>query len=79
MKPHLLLVSGCKPAQSLTPHLRELPTDALRLALDLAYQQGPAAVTGAIAAELAQRQRRSHLHPRSQQRTSPLPPNPPNT
>ena len=65
MKPHLLLVSGCKPAQSLTPHLRELPTDALQLALDLAYQQGPAAVTGAIAAELAQRQRRSHRHPRA--------------
>ncbi len=76
MKPHLLLVSGCKPAQSLTPHLRELPTDALRLALDLAYQQGPAAVTGAIAAELAQRQRRSHRHPWSQQRTSPPPPKP---
>jgi hypothetical protein len=47
------------------PHLRELPTDALHLALDLAYQQGPAAVTGAIAAELAQRQGRSHRHPRS--------------
>ena len=66
MKPHLLLVAGCKPAPSLTPHLRELPTDALHLALDLAYQQGPAAVTGAIAAELAQRQRRSHRHPRTQ-------------
>ena len=79
MKSHLLLVAGSKPAPSLMPHLRELPTDALRLALDLAYQQGPAAVTGAIAAELAQRQRRSHPHPRSQQRTSPLPPNPPNT
>ena len=65
MKPHLLLVSGCKPAQSLTPHLRELPTDALRLALDLAYQHGPLAVTGAIAAELAQRQRRSHRHRRT--------------
>ena len=65
MKSHLLLVAGSKPAQSLTPHLRELPTDALRLALDLAYQQGPAAVTGAIAAELAQRQRRSHRHPRA--------------
>ena len=66
MKHHLLLVAGSKPAQSLTPHLRELPTDALRLALDLAYQQGPAAVTGAIAAELAQRQRRSHRHSRTQ-------------
>ena len=65
MKPHLLLVAGSKPSQSLTPHLRELPTDALRLALDLAYEQGPAAVTGAIAAELAQRQRRSHRHPRA--------------
>jgi hypothetical protein len=65
MKPHLLLVAGSKPAQSLTPHLRELPTDALRLALNLAYQQGPAAVTSAIAAELAQRQRRSHRHPRT--------------
>ena len=65
MKPHLLLVSGCKPAQSLTPHLRELPTDALRLALDLAYQQGPLAITNAIAAELAQRQGRSHRHPRA--------------
>ena len=65
MKPHLLLVAGSKPAQSLTPHLRELPTDALRLALNLAYQQGPAAVTSAIAAELAQRQRWLHRHPRS--------------
>jgi hypothetical protein len=65
MKSHLLLVAGSKPAQSLTPHLRELPTDALRLALDLAYQQGPLAITGAIAAELAQRQGRSHRHPRS--------------
>ena len=65
MKPHLLLVAGCKPAQSLTPHLRELPTDALRLALDLAYQQGPLAITNAIAAELAQRQGRSHRHPRA--------------
>lgn len=73
MKPHLLLVAGFEPAQSLTPHLRELPTDALRLALDLAYQQAPAAVTGAIAAELAQRQGRCHRHPRSQQRTSPSP------
>ena len=66
MKPHLLLVAGCKTAEALTTHLRELPTDALHLALDLAYQQGPAAVTGAIAAELAQRQRRSHRHPRTQ-------------
>jgi len=65
MKPHLLLVAGCKTAEALTPHLRELPTDALHLALDLAYQQGPAAVTGAIAAELAQREGRSHRHPRS--------------
>ena len=65
MKPHLLLVAGCKTAEALTPHLRELPTDALHLALDLAYQQGPAAVTGAIAAELAQRQGRSHRHPRA--------------
>ena len=65
MKPHLLLVAGCKTAQNLTPHLRELPTDALHLALDLAYQQGPLAVTGAIAAELAQRQGRSHRHPHS--------------
>lgn len=65
MKPHLLLLAGCKPAQRLTPHLRELPTDALHLALDLAYQQGPAAVTDAIAAELAQRQGRSHRHPRA--------------
>jgi len=73
MKSHLLLVAGCKTAQSLTPHLRELPTDALHLALDLAYQQGPAAVTDAIAAELAQRQGRSHRHPRSQQQTSPPP------
>jgi hypothetical protein len=56
MKSHLLLLADTKPAQSLTPHLRELPTDALHLALDLAYQQGPAAVTDAIAAELAQRQ-----------------------
>jgi len=66
MKPHLLLSAGSKPAQALTPHLRELPTNALHLALDLAYQQGPAAVTGAIAAELAQRQGRSHRQPRSQ-------------
>ena len=65
MKPHLLLSAGSKPAQALTPHLRELPTNALHLALDLAYQQGPAAVTGAIAAELAQRQGRSHRHPHS--------------
>ena len=65
MKPHLLLVAGCKPAQSLTPHLRELPTDALRLALDLAYQQGPLAITNAIAAELAQRQGSSHRHRRT--------------
>ena len=65
MKPHLLLCTGSKPAQALMPHLRELPTDALHLALDLAYQQGPAAVTGAIAAELAQRHGRSHRHPRS--------------
>ena len=66
MKSHLLLVAGTKPEQSLTPHLRELPTDALHLALDLAYQLGPAAVTDAIAAELAQRQRRSHRHSRTQ-------------
>lgn len=65
MKPHLLLLAGCKPAQGLTTHLRELPTDALHLALDLAYQQGPAAVTDAIAAELAQRQGRSHRHRRT--------------
>ena len=65
MKPHLLLVAGCKTAEALTPHLRELPTDALHLALDLAYQQGPLAVTGAIAAELAQREGRSHRHSRS--------------
>ena len=65
MKSHLLLLAGCKTAEALTPHLRELPTDALRLALDLAYQQGPAAVTGAIAAELARRQGRTHRHPRS--------------
>ena len=65
MKPHLLLVAGCKTAEALTTHLRELPTDALHLALDLAYQQGPLAVTAAIAAELAQRQGRSHRHPRS--------------
>lgn len=65
MKSHLLLVAGCKTAEALTPHLRELPTEALHLALDLAYQQGPAAVTGAIAAELAQREGRSHRHPRS--------------
>ena len=76
MKSHLLLVAGSKPAPSLTPHLRELPTDALHLALDLAYQQGPLAITNAIADELAQRQRRSHRHPRSQQRTSPPPPKP---
>jgi hypothetical protein len=73
VKPHLFLLADSKPAQSLTPHLRELPTDALHLALDLAYQQGPAAVTGAIAAELAQRQGRSHRHPRSYYRTSPPP------
>ena len=65
MKSHLLLVAGCKTAEALTPHLRELPTEALHLALDLAYQQGPAAVTGAIATELAQRQGRSHRQPRS--------------
>ena len=65
MKPHLLLVAGCKTAEALTPHLRELPTDALHLALDLAYQQGPLAITNAIAAELAQRQGRSHRHPRA--------------
>jgi len=65
MKPHRLLCTGSKPAQALMPHLRELPTDALHLALDLAYQQGPAAVTGAIAAELAQRQGHSHRHPHS--------------
>ena len=65
MKPHLLLVAGSKTAEALTPHLRELPTDALHLALDLAYQKGPLAVTGAIAAELAQRQGRPHRHPRS--------------
>jgi len=65
MKPHLLLLADSKPAQSLTSHLRELPTDALRLALDLAYQQGPLAITNAIADKLAQRQRRSHRHPRA--------------
>ena len=65
MKSHLLLVAGTKPAQSLTPHLRELPTDALHLALDLAYQLGPLAITNAIAAELAQRQGRSNRHPRA--------------
>ena len=65
MKPNLLLLADSKPAPSLMPHLRELPTDALHLALDLAYQQGPAAVTGAIAAELAQREGRSHRHPHS--------------
>ena len=65
MKSHLLLVAGSKPAPSLTPHLRELPTDALHLALDLAYQQGPLAITNAIAAELAQRQGRSHRHRRT--------------
>ena len=65
MKSHLLLVAGCKTAEALTPHLRELPTEALHLALDLAYQQGPLAITNAIAAELAQRQGRSNRHPRS--------------